>query len=69
MLSHVVPIARMPLPPCEPAHMRCATLRRPRATGLNNGEVVLFPTQDNPPSGADLRHEIGDPLLPGKGQE
>jgi predicted acylesterase/phospholipase RssA len=28
------------------------------ATGLNNGEIVLFPTQDHPPSGADYRHLI-----------
>ncbi len=26
------------------------------ATGLNNGEIVLFPTQDHSPSGADYRH-------------
>jgi NTE family protein len=28
------------------------------ATGLNNGEIVVFPTQDHPPSGADWRHLI-----------
>jgi NTE family protein len=28
------------------------------ATGLNNGEIVLFPTQDTPPSGADWHNLI-----------
>ena len=28
------------------------------ATGLNNGEVVLFPTRDSPPSAAELRHLV-----------
>jgi NTE family protein len=28
------------------------------ATGLNNGEIVLFPTQDHPPSGADWHDRI-----------